>query len=111
MINMEGKIFVYSWYSKIVDRDAIGAELQNILVRSGLHILDTVEHDFVPQGYTKIFLLAESHLAVHTFPEKGVSWIELASCSEEKFNSFVRLIADSFLFNKEFTTLRLEPNA
>ncbi len=32
-------------------------------------ILQEVEHVFQPQGYTLLFL-SESHLSVHTFPEK-----------------------------------------
>ena len=35
-------------------------------------ILGEVEHVFQPQGYTLLFLLSESHLSLHTFPEKSI---------------------------------------
>jgi S-adenosylmethionine decarboxylase len=36
-----------------------------------------------------LFLLSESHFAIHTFPEEGQSYIELSSCVFEPFLKFV----------------------
>jgi S-adenosylmethionine/arginine decarboxylase-like enzyme len=41
--------------------------------------------------------LAESHLAVHTWPEKHVAWIEIASCIEDKYRKFLLEIEKSAL--------------
>jgi len=59
------------------------------LEQSNLIILGFVEYNFQPQGYTALWLLAESHLAIHTFPEVNKTYIELSFCVEEKFNKFV----------------------
>lgn len=110
MVTLNGNIFLYSWYCHVIDKDTLNNELESLLVRSGFTILKTVEHEFSPQGYTGIFLLSESHLAVHTFPENGISWIELASCSEEKYLQFRNLIALSFLYGKECVNIELQPH-
>jgi S-adenosylmethionine decarboxylase len=45
-------------------------------------ILHSRFHQFQPQGVTGLLLLAESHLAVHTWPELGYVHITLASCKD-----------------------------
>ena len=59
------------------------------LVISGFDILNFQEHYFEPIGYTALWLLGESHFAIHTFPEEEKSYIELSSCNEEYFNFFI----------------------
>lgn len=60
-----------------------------ILRRSGFNVLNVSEHHFQPQGYTALWLLCESHFAVHTFPEFGRSYIELSSCNLEYYQNFL----------------------
>lgn len=60
-----------------------------ILRRSGFNVLNVSEHHFHPQGYTALWLLSESHFAVHTFPEFGRSYIELSSCNLEYYQNFL----------------------
>ena len=50
-----------------------------------------MDHHFSPQGYTALWLLTESHFAVHTFPEFGRSYIELSSCNLEFYQAFLKL--------------------
>ena len=40
-------------------------------------------HVFEPQGLTGAVILSESHIAIHTWPENGVMFIDIASCSGE----------------------------
>lgn len=56
---------------------------------AGFHVLGELEYHFQPQGYTKLFLLGESHLAIHTFPEEGKTYVELSSCNKEMYQRFV----------------------
>jgi S-adenosylmethionine/arginine decarboxylase-like enzyme len=39
-----------------------------------------VVHRFTPAGVTGLGLLAESHLAVHTWPEHGYAAVDLLTC-------------------------------
>ena len=59
------------------------------LASAGFHILGVSEHYFDPVGYTALWLLSESHFALHTFPECGKYYIELSSCN---FDYFVNML-------------------
>jgi len=54
---------------------------------SGYKILGEVEHKFEPEGQTFLFLLSESHLSVHTFPERKYLSFDLYTCREYTDNS------------------------
>ncbi len=38
-------------------------------------------HKFEPQGVTAAAVLSESHIAIHTWPEEGNLFIDIATCS------------------------------
>lgn len=64
-----------------------------LLETSGFQVLSFMDHHFSPQGYTAIWLLGESHLAIHTFPEENKSYIELTSCHAGKHAQFLHLLS------------------
>jgi S-adenosylmethionine decarboxylase len=37
-------------------------------------------HQFEPQGLTGIVLLAESHISIHTWPERGEAAVDVFTC-------------------------------
>lgn len=39
-------------------------------------------HKFEPQGVTAIALLAESHLSIHTWPERGYAAVDIFTCGQ-----------------------------
>lgn len=59
-------------------------------------VLNFTEHYFKPHGYTGLWLLGESHLAIHTFPEKGLCYVELSSCNAAKNKKFKSLLTVQF---------------
>ena len=66
---------------------------------SGFTILGKLEHFFEPAGYTNLWLLAESHCALHTFPEETKTYIELSSCSIDKFQRFWDYVLSDGVFS------------
>ena len=44
--------------------------LDIICKKYDFHILNKIEHKFEPQGSTILYMLSESHISIHTFPEK-----------------------------------------
>jgi len=54
--------------------------LLEALTRDNFKILGKLSHEFQPQGYTCVVLLAESHAAIHTFPEHNSLVFYLYSC-------------------------------
>ena len=53
---------------------------EGVLYDHGCHLINYQKHKFQPQGFTAIFMLAESHLSIHTWPEKGVAACDIFTC-------------------------------
>lgn len=52
-------------------------------IREGsFRVLKTGFHKFKPQGLTGFFLLAESHLSFHTWPEENHMAVDLFTCGD-----------------------------
>jgi len=44
-------------------------------------IIKSVFHQFSPQGVTGVVVVAESHLAIHTWPEHGYAAVDFFTCN------------------------------
>ncbi len=70
--------------------------LRNITELAGLHHLESVTHQFSPQGVSAALLLSESHIAIHTWPESGVVYVAMTTCKvldDDKLQQIKELIA------------------
>jgi S-adenosylmethionine/arginine decarboxylase-like enzyme len=85
---MKAKIWNKNGWLNETDPTKLKNNFSELLGLSGFEILNFVEHYFEPQGYTALWLLGESHLAIHTFPEEQKSYIELSSCNEDYYMYF-----------------------
>lgn len=85
---MKAAIYNYTAWIEECEPTRIAQAMDVLLDEAGFHVLQFTDHHFEPQGYTAIWLLSESHLAVHTFPEEGKTYIELSSCNFEKNSTF-----------------------
>ncbi|CDM66623.1 adenosylmethionine decarboxylase [Pyrinomonas methylaliphatogenes] len=45
-------------------------------------IIDAVLHKFSPQGVSGVVVIAESHIAIHTWPEYGYAALDIFTCGE-----------------------------
>lgn len=110
-ILMDGTIWGVKGYTNIVDPKVLRERFSDILREVGFQVLNSTEHHFDPQGYTSLDLLAESHFAIHSFPEKGVTYFELSSCTEKRFNAFVELLrAEDSLYRLTVVDKVVPPN-
>lgn len=48
----------------------------------GATVLSVQARQFEPQGATVLVLLSESHLSIHTYPEKGFAAIDCYTCGD-----------------------------
>ena len=68
--------------------------LEMILVTAaemaGATVVQSCFHQFSPYGLSGVVVIAESHLAAHTWPEHNSMCIDLFSCSE-KFHAQVAI--------------------
>ena len=65
--------------------------IKQLLIDAGFCVLDSMDYHFKPQGYSCLYLLSESHLSIHTFPEESCSNIQLSSCVQKPFDKFIQL--------------------
>ncbi len=94
---MEAKIYNYKTWIDLTEPSVLLNEMTEILKASNFEILNHVEHFFKPHGYTALWLLSESHLAIHTFPEKDSTYVELSSCNELKNEVFKKILLSKFV--------------
>ncbi len=88
---IQARIFNHQQWIEITSPKTLKEKYNYFLQKSGFTILKFNEHHFEQQGYTCFWLLAESHLAIHTFPENNTTYIELSSCNKEKMELFKQL--------------------
>ncbi len=51
--------------------------------RSGATVVNDVFHLFNPYGVSGVVVIAESHLAIHTWPEYGFAAVDLFTCGDD----------------------------
>lgn len=72
--------------------------IENTLTRAvdilGATILEKCTKQYSPNGITTVFVLAESHISVHTWPEQSFAGLDIYTCGE-------RSTADAYAYLKE----------
>lgn len=89
---MKAEIFTYKQWISGTNPSKISELFTDLLIKSDFKIINQIEHHFDIQGYTCLWLISESHLAVHTFPEENKTYVELSSCNEAKNETFKKLL-------------------
>lgn len=87
---------------KLNDVDFLNGLLDEIVSRTNLTVLNKFSHKFEPQGVTSAYVLSESHLTVHTFPEvnEGSAAFCIYTCGDfSDFSMVQELIVDSLEAN------------
>lgn len=64
-----------------IGAEQVAAIFRAALCRAGAHIVADASHQFPGGGSTCVFVLSESHAALHTWPETGTVNIDIFSCS------------------------------
>lgn len=64
----------------INDIEKVKSILDSICNDYNYTVLGKIEHKFEPQGFTLLYLLSESHLSIHTFPERKTVAFDLYTC-------------------------------
>lgn len=74
-------------------------KIRQFLIDCGFWICSFSEKHFSPFGYSCVYTLSESHLAVHTFPEEWTAYVELSSCVSDPFVRFCRKFPEIATFS------------
>lgn len=86
MIAPAGKHWLVEFYGahSLGDGRAIRRALRNAATTSGATLLQVRLHHFGEgAGVTGVALLAESHISIHTWPERGYAAIDIFMCGRE----------------------------
>src|SRR5437899_6544536 len=62
--------------------EAVKGALVEAAKRAQATIVDVVFHEFNPFGISGVVVIAESHLAIHTWPEYRYAAVDVFSCGE-----------------------------
>lgn len=65
------------------DAALIQGAMHDAAVACGARVVQEVFHLFKPHGVSGVVVIAESHLAIHTWPEYGYAAVDLFTCGEE----------------------------
>jgi S-adenosylmethionine decarboxylase len=80
--------------ARLDDADGIRTLLEQVIDRLGAKLLDLSLRRFSPQGVTAVAMLAESHLAVHTWPEQNYFAADLFYCGAGDSEQAIQLLVD-----------------
>ena len=67
-------------FSTLNDEEHIKFCLFHAAEASHSKVIKVETQKFLPQGVTGFALLAESHLSIHTWPEKGIAKCDIFTC-------------------------------
>ena len=77
----------------ILDRYPDEMGMTKITQPSVVRFKGTKPEDWGISGYV---MIAESHIAIHTFPDRGYVWVDIFSCKEFETEGAVDRVADAF---------------
>jgi S-adenosylmethionine decarboxylase len=85
---LDAKVFSLKGWINLIDHHELIKFFNNELEIADFTILNLTQHTFPYNGFTAVWLLAESHLAIHTFTDSGWTFLELTSCNKSKSEVF-----------------------
>jgi spermidine synthase len=71
--------------------------LRDAAAAGNMTLLDVVTHQFTPHGVSGVALIAESHLALHTWPEYGYVAADFFTCGENAdIDAIIDVLREAF---------------
>lgn len=100
MANSLGRHLLAEFYEcesvSLNDPEIIERAMKEAADISGATIVQSVFHMFSPHGVSGVVVVAESHLAIHTWPEYGYAAVDYFSCGPVDSVSAIRHLKDQF---------------
>ena len=69
-------------YDLLNDAEWLQAQMVEAAEVCGATVMSVQSKQFEPQGATVLVLLSESHLSIHTYPEKGFAALDCYTCGD-----------------------------
>lgn len=74
----------------VVDEALVDSVAKKMIDGLNLTVVKECSHFFPKMGLTKVYILSQSHLVIHTWPENSAIHIDLMTCSEEINDDMVK---------------------
>jgi len=71
--------------------------LEGICTEHEFSILSKTHHEFEPHGITVLYMLSESHISIHTFPEKRYLAFDIYTCRDYEDDAVYEAIYDKLV--------------
>jgi S-adenosylmethionine decarboxylase len=94
-------------FKKIETLNGIKPLMKKIIEVGELSVVGSLEYQFKPVGATMLFLLSESHLSIHTYPETHYIAIDLYSCNCDIDFSNILDVIYKYFDNECFITKKI----
>ena len=83
--------------SRLDDLDHIELALRDAVLATGATLLHIHLHHFTPNGgVSGVAVLAESHISIHTWPERGYAALDVFMCGEARPHDAVLVLRRAF---------------
>ena len=73
--------------NKLESMESMHILLEDICKQYDFTILQKTQHKFEPQGITMLYMLSESHISIHTFPEQQYLAFDIYTCRQYEDDS------------------------
>jgi len=91
-------------YEKLNNKDLVSSILYDLPTKLGMKLLSEPvvyfaepNHIKDPGGWSGVVVIAESHLSIHTFPEKGFVTADVYTCKNGMDNEYIiKYLTDAF---------------
>ena len=93
--------------TRLESMDSMHTLLGDICSKYEFTVLSKTQHVFLPQGLTVLYMLSESHISIHTFPEKRYLAFDIYTCREYEDDSVYLEIYETLI--KWFQCDRVAP--
>ena len=68
--------------SKILERiETLKPLFEEIVTACDLHVVSEAGYQFEPMGATYVYVLSESHMSIHTYPENNSAYMDIFCCN------------------------------
>ena len=69
-------------FATLDDPEVVRAALVDTVAAMGARVLGVHLHRLLPQGISGVVVISESHLTIHTWPERGEAAVDLFTCGD-----------------------------
>jgi S-adenosylmethionine decarboxylase proenzyme len=105
-VNHQGRHLLVELYGcdarPLDDASLLAKLLRTAAEAAGSKVVAEVFHPFAPHGVTGVMVIEESHLSVHTWPERGYAAVDFYTCGKGDPERALQLIAAGLAAERAF---------